>query len=550
MSNFKLFRHRLSRLVALFAALLAFAACQVETDDTLGANLVPENQQMKAGYLDLGIENKQRALDGLNPRKYVETRLYQTDSIVSSNISYGYFGSMLHKQLGRRTAGFLTQYTNYYTVDSGYFGYRPIFDSAQLTLSIGSYYGGDTTLAQTFALYEVISNDYLKDREDSVFYLFYDPVEEGVVAPDPLFTFTLGGDKGPSTTSVTLEPTPEGRSFMQRLFLEAGNYKNDYSIYSRDSIEQWLEEFKGFYIAPLAPEQTDGAIYATELDASAFTVYGRNRRKDDPSLIQDTVGMLFYFIDPYAANSNVSINTIKHNYEEGELQLDIASVNESVETREERSQLIVEGLGGAVSELTFTQELFDRLEQILADEKAASKKEFSTLAFSQAVLYFYFPDYEFADEPSKWYGAVEPAGYDQVKFPLLIEEMEQAQSRLGLYTSFKSLTGISDYAYAYEQQYGTTLTYDGYINRSHACYTMNITGHLQQLWNSYRKERDAAQAESRAIDLDKVEGRKLYLAPEAYSIYSFDASFLQGAETAEETLVAPIRLELTYNMIR
>ena len=549
MSNFNLFRHRLSRLVAALAALWALAACSVETDDTLGANLVPDNQQMKAGYLDLGIENKLRETAGLNPRKYVETRLYQTDSIVSSNISYGYFGSMRHEQLGRRTAGFLTQYTNYYTVDSGYFGYRPIFDSALLTLSIAGYYGGDTTQSQTFALYEIVSNDYLKEREDSVFYLFFDPVEEGIVGSDPLFTFTLGGDKGPATTSVTLEPTDEGRAFVQRLFLESGNYKGNYSIYSRDSIRQWLEEFKGFYIAPLS-QQIDGAIYATALDASAFTVYGRNRRKDDPALIQDTVGMSFYFIDPYAGNSNVSINSISHNYEEGDLHLDIASINESVEERPQTSQLIIEGLGGAVSELTFTQEFFDRLDQILADEKAASKKEFSTLAFSQAMIYFYFPSYENGEGN---YSAIDPAKIvDQERYKTLLTEMDDAQSRLGLYTSFKKLSGISDYAYAYEQQYSTTLTYDGYINRSHACYAMNISGYMQQLWNSYRKERDAAKAEGRAIDLDNVKGRTLYLGPEAYSAYTLDASFLQGSDTdtAAEPLTAPIRLELTYNMIR
>lgn len=535
MSNFNLFRHRLSRLVAAFAALWALAACSVETDDTLGANLVPENQQMKAGYLDLG----------LNPRKYVETRLYQTDSIVSSNISYGYFGSMLHEKLGRRTAGFLTQYTNYYTVDSGYFGYRPIFDSALLTLSIGSYYGGDTTVAQTFALYEIVSNDYLKDRDDSTFYLFFDPVAEGIVGSSPLFTFTLGGDKGPATTSVTLEPTDDGRAFVQRLFLEEGKYKNNYSIYSRDSIKQWVEEFKGFYIAPLESEQVDGAIYATSLDASAFTVYGRNRRKEDPTLIQDTVGMSFYFIDPYAGNSNVSINSIKHAYGEGSLQLDIDAINETAEQRSEVSQLIVEGLGGAVSELTFTQEFFNRLDEILEEEKNASKKEFSTLAFSQAMIYFYFPS---RDD----YDPIDPAAMEQTKYESLLAEMDDAQSRLGLYTSFKKLSGISDYAYAYEQQYSTTLTYDGYINRSHGRYAMNITGYLQQLWNNYRKERDAARAEGRAVDLDNVANRTIYLAPEAYSVYSFDASFLQGSnnDDAAETLAAPIRLELTYNMIR
>lgn len=41
---------------------------------------------MKAGYVELLGE-------GLNPRKYVETRLFQSDSLIGSNISYGYFGT-------------------------------------------------------------------------------------------------------------------------------------------------------------------------------------------------------------------------------------------------------------------------------------------------------------------------------------------------------------------------------------------------------------------------------------------------------------------------
>lgn len=545
MSNFNL-RRRLPRL-ALTILCAAAAACSVETDDTLGANLVPENQQMKAGYLALaGTDLREDAFGQLHPRKYVETRLYQTDSIVSSNISNGFFGSMLHKQLGRRTAGFLTQHVNYYRVDSGYFGYRPIFDSAQLQLSIVSY-GGDTTRVQQFGIFEVTSNDYLEKSEDTTFYLRFDPVEAGAVEADaePLFTFSLGGDRGPATTAVTLTPTAAGRDYVSRLFLQSGKYAGDYSIYSRDSIAQWLDEFKGFYIRPLADPEEEGTIYATQLDASALALYGRNRRAEDPTLIRDTVGMRLDFIDPYNDNANVSINSIRHDYGQGEMRLRIAEINEAVADRPERSQLIVEGLGGAISELTFTQEFFEALEKVLDDEYAASKKRFSTLAFSQATIRFYFPSSIYD------YLSLNPGDLGAERYQSLLDEMDGAQERLGLYTSYKKLTAVPDYAYSYEQQYGSTLAYGGYVNRSHGCYAMNITGHVQQLWNSYRKECDAAQAEGRAVDLEKVEGRTLYLAPEAYGAYTFDASFLQGTSNAdEEPLAAPIRFELTYNMVK
>ena len=518
-------------ILAVFAA-LALAACDVMVDETLGSNLMPENQQMKAGYL---------ALDNLNPRHYVETRLYQTDSIISSNIAMGYMGSMKDEKLGRREAAFLTQYTNYYTVDSGYFGYLPIFDSAQLLLSIDTW-GGDTTVLQRFGIYEVLSNDYLSKSEDTTFYLRFDPEAEGIVSSEPLFTFELGGEKGPATKAVTLTPTESGYAYLDRLFLKEGNYKGDYSIYSTDSLEQWLEEFKGLYIKPFEQPEGEGSMYVTELESSALSIYGRNRRKEDPSLIQDTIGMVYYFTDPYQLNQNVSINHITHDYTEGSLNLDVATINESATEREEAAQLIVEGMGGVVSELRFTQEFFDTLDKILADEYAASKKEFKTFAFSQAMMYLYFPSSIYD------YLSISPALGAQ--YDALIEEMDGAQERLGLYTDFKKLTGISDYAYAYEQQYSTTLDYGGYINRSHGCYAMNITGYMQQLWNAYRKERETATEEGRAVNLDNVKSRTIYLAPEAYALYTFNYSYLQGTNNSrDEELTAPIRITLTYSMV-
>ncbi len=528
--------NKLNRLVALLTILCSalVVACSVESDDTLGANLVPDNQQIKAGYT---------VLDGINPRRYVETRLYQTDSITSSNIANGFMGTLKEEQIGRKTASFLTQYTNYYQVDSGYFGYRPIFDSAMLQLSINSY-GGDTTTVQEFAIYEVISNSYIKEREDTVFYLTFDPVAEQVVDSEPLFTFTLGGDKGPATKAVTLAPTEKGRSYINRLFLLEGNYKGDYSIYSRDSVKQWLEEFKGLYIAPTSQPEGEGAIYVTTIEESTLLIYGRNRHKEDPSLIKDTIGMAYYFNDTYyAPNKNISINTIQHDYSEGSLGLDPAAFNEQVEERAERAQVLVEGMGGILTELTFTQELFDAFDKILSDEYAASKQQYTTLSFSQAMIYFYFPSSIYD------YTSITPALGEQ--YTTLIDEMDNAQQRLGLYTNYKKLTGISDYAYSYEQNYNTSLNYDGYINRSRGCYAMNITGYMQELWNSYREERDAAKQEGRAINLENVENRVLYLGPEAYNAYAFNVSFLQGANNdTDAELRAPIRLEFTYNMVR
>lgn len=556
MKRFNNFRRMLLPVAALAATIgLTLGGC-TKVDDTLGGNLIPDNQQMRAGYVQLP-----RA-DELNPKKYVETRLFQTDSIVSSNITYGYMGSMLNDTLGRRSMGFLSQMVNYYLVDSGYFGYMPIFDSAQIMLKVTSF-GRDSLTEQSFAIYEVISDKYLtekpiapnKSQRDSIFYLNFDPVAEGVYDPDePLFTFTLGGEgKYPSTTSVvTLEPTEAGKKYIRRLMLQEGKYKGDYSIYSADSLKYWVEEFKGLYIAPdprkPLTEYGKGTIFATDLTYSGLSVYGRNRVKDDPSLIKDTIGMVYYFYEDGAEFGNVSVNSVKHNYEEATIaqRINIDEARETAENRPENPLVYVEGMGGVVTEMTFSPEFFAELEAEIAKGNADGK-DFKTLAFSQVRMSVYFNDSDY-----KWENVADGSAGNILR---LTEEMNAAPSRLGMYTNYKTLTPISDYAYVYEQNYGSsvTLAYNGKVNRSRGCYVMDITGYMQQLWNSYMEAKADAGGVVADIDWDKVKNRSVYIGPEAYSLYTTSFGVLQGMSTqagAAEPNNAPIRFSMAYNLIK
>ena len=559
MKNYNNFRRTLLRTAASVLAAAALMAGCTKVDDTLGGNLIPENQQMRMGFTTLPKA-------GVNPKKYVETRLFQTDSILASNLSTGYLGSQLNDTLGLRTAGFLTQYLNYYYVPDKYFGYKPIFDSAQLLLSISSY-GADTLTEQTFAIYEIASNDYLTKKpiapgateRDTLFYLNFDPDAAGIYdRSKKLFTFTLGGDHGPSTTAVTLDPTDEGYAFIRRLMLQEGKYKDDYTIYGADSLDYWVEEFKGLYICPDpdAPLTTSGtgAIYSTDLSGSGLSVYGRNRSENDPSLIKDTVGMVYYFNLSDAEAGNVSVNVIDRDYTKcspalaEHLRIDAADAAESNEARPENPTIRVEGMGGAVTELTFSKLFFDALEEELA---TAQELGFRTLAFSQVRMSIYFPgsDYDWRK--------IDPTSSGN-----LIAGMTAAPSRLGLYTNYKKLTAISDYNYIYENSYSLELAYGGYINRSRGCYTMDVTGYVQQLWNSYteakRTLRDHDRAEKLTDDewqkiVDKIENRSVYLGPEAYSLFTPSFGVLQGAATDESDAVqnnAPIRFDVAYNMIK
>lgn len=556
MKRFNNFRRMLLPVAALAATIgLTLGGC-TKVDDTLGGNLIPDNQQMRAGYVQLP-----RA-DELNPKKYVETRLFQTDSIVSSNITYGYMGSMLNDTLGHRSAGFLSQMVNYYKVDSGYFGYMPIFDSAQILLKVTSF-GRDSVTEQSFAVYEVVSNKYLtekpiapnKSQRDSTFYLNFDPVAEGVYNPDePLFTFTLGGEgKYPSTTSaVTLEPTEAGKKYIRRLMLQEGEYAGDYSIYSADSLKYWVEAFKGLYIAP-NPEKPlteygKGTIFATELTYSGLSVYGRNRVKDDPSLIKDTIDMVYYFYKDGAEFGNVSVNNVKHDYEEATIarRINIEEARETAENRPENPLVYVEGMGGVVTEMTFSPEFFAELEAEIAKGNADGKN-FKTLAFSQVRMSIYFNDSDY-----EWEKIADGTAGDILR---MTDQMNAYPARLGMYTNYKTLTPISDYAYIYEQNYGSsvTLAYNGKINRSRGCYVMDITGYMQQLWNSYMEAKADAGGEVANIDWDKVKNRSVYIGPEAYGLYTTSFGVLQGMPTQAGTAEpnnAPIRFSMAYNLIK
>lgn len=553
----KRFNKMLRPALAAFGAAVLLASC-TKTDDTLGGNLIPTNQQMKAGYASLPRISEE------NPKKYVETQLFRTDSIVGSNISTGYFGTMYNDTLGRRTAGFLSQYRSYYRIDSGYFGFRPIFDSAQLLLSINAH-GSDTLSVQEFAVYEITSNDYLtkkpvaagKSDRDTTFYLNFDPTtaptEEGpvnIIGDEVLFTFELGGDKGPATTAVTMQPTEAGKRFIKRLMLQDEEYREgdriDYSIYSVDSLEYFVDRFKGLYIVPSSRFSssengaTKGTIYATDLSMSGLSIYGRNRRQEDPALIKDTIGMVYYFYDSYQSEyGNVSANAFTHDYEAATAaaKLSPEEMDEANPDRAENPRIYVEGMGGVVTELTLTQAFFDELEALIEQENKLSDKDFNTLAFSQALVSIYFPASQY-----DW-TKIDPANPGR-----LIEEMNSAPSRLGLYTDYKRLTAIADYQYLYEQSYGQTIAYGGYINRSRGCYVMDITAYMQGVWNSYVRERNAAAGEGRAVDLAKVNNRTIYLGPSAYDLFTASNTVLQGA--ADDMNPAPIRFDLTYNLVK
>ena len=189
-------------------------------------------------------------------------------------------------------------------------------------------------------------------------------------------------------------------------------------------------------------------------------------------------------------------------------------------------------MGGALVELTLTDEFLSVLGELQAEQE---DEGYRTVAINQALLSIYVD-------------GVTDGGWEQGFSQKVIERFDASISRLGLYTDFKTLTPVSDYAYDYEQQYEVSLPYGGYLNRSLGCYTLNISSHIQRLWRAYQEapidpetgERQYTEAQKRMMTL--------YLAPGATDLFTFNRIALQGGIKAGEN--APIHMELTYTLIK
>ncbi len=536
MMKFNRFRRIFRTWAVLSAAGAAtFGGCTT-SDDTLGTGFLPDNQEMRTGTLRLAAAER-----------FFETRLYQTDSVRASNIGTGYFGSTRNDTTGLAEAGFMSQYLSYYTIEEGYFGYRPIFDSAQIILSI-SVHGRDTITPQTFNVYEITSNDYLTSNTDSTFYLNFDPAP--YVSGEPLFTFTFPDESGlvtgKSARSVTMTPTARGREFAYRLMISDGTAPVQtgvgYSVYQDP--KEFVNVFKGLYIKPAetVTEAGKGSVYGATLSSSGFAIYARNRVESDPTLINDTIGALYYFYDAQVTDAgNQSVNVVRHDYTGS--RIDIADAVESNPDRPTTTSVIVSGMGGVISELTFTQEFFDAIEAEIdrVNKEAAAQsggeqfENYRTLAVNRAMLNLYFRGAAY-----EW---------EQLDQAVVTPLMEASLDRIGSYTNFKKLTGIPDYDYYTEKNYENyVLAYGGYINRSQGCFALDVSGYIQKLWNSYIEAKGSRRADDGPVDLSKVENRSLYLGPEAYSLFTNYFTDVQGM--AGDGNTAPVKLDLTYTLIK
>ena len=562
------------------AAITLFSGCTT-TDDTLGFELLPENQKMQirfksfyAGrvYKDTFDKEQNKFVKTSGNCRSLRTTLYRTDSLVSSNLEVGYMGleNDTEKIFGEREASFASNFLFMSDIEESGFGYLPIFDSLQVILSVLDCVG-DTTYVQTYEVFEV--NKSLAEamevtdedgQKDTITYINYD-MSQIYDSSKPIFTFEFPNQaKGvyTTTTEVTMKPVSLATDsptwdFIRRLMLIPKDTKNwdgyadDVEVYKDDA--KWIEEFKGLYIRPkhdLASDK-EGAMYKIDLSAAGLYLLGRNRNPEEPMLIQDTTYMFYYFYDENAEVGNHSINSVKYDFAGSELaKYDMTndpskSIEENHRLRTDALVGYVSGMGGPMMEIYFTDDFLRELRSISLEEG------YRYAAINQAVMSVYAEGSKY-----NWMDIV-----PEMITPLLDESI----LRMGLDTDFNKLATIPDYDFAYEKSYSTELSYGGYLNRSRASYVMNISGYIQRLKNyvdilnpegrdNFDYEAVFDSAENKAND--KYITRRIYMAPEAYDLYTLKRSKVLGMEspditTEQEALeYASIKIDLSYTMIK
>ena len=549
-------------LLSCVVAALLFVGCSMTADDTLGSNIMPENQVMVMRHLKFqgnkiirlntstGVnEVVDASLEGKN---FLETRLYRTDTLLASNTGNGYLGVRRSDTLGVRSVGFASTmlYMNAIDEKKG-FGYQPIFDTMKLVLSIKNY-GGDTLVPIRYRVYELTKPlkenalQYNDKRKDSIAYINCD-LSALYDESKPIFEFTFPNSElkeGPSTMIIPMENTAYSWDYARRLMLIPDNYADagsDWDGYGRSGIEcydddkKWVEKFHGLYIKPdleATPANRRGAMYELDLSASGMMLQGRSRNPKDPAMIKDTVGMYYYFYDD-DSKVNTSVIKVEHDYskslsggvsELGKIEMDYTK------SREERTRVstcYIEGLGGPATEIYFTD---DFLAQLVALE-TTEKDVYSHMGINQCLLTIYVAgaDYDWAVTQSR----------AEALTPLL----NTSFTRLGAYLNYNTFSQVLDYDYVYESSYNSDISYGGYLDRSRGCYILNVTAHMQRLFNSIRQE-------DGTYDVSKVDEklRSIYIGVEATSPYSLSESVLQGEDSGSNS--APIQIDLTYTLVK
>lgn len=565
-------------LLVLAAVALISVGCSADVDSELGYDIIPDHQKMEMRHLRFkggkvivfnaatSTEDKSEYTE--REGKFFRTSLYHTDSLLSSNVNNGYIGVEHNDTFGMRSSALASSiiFMNSVDKETG-FGYKPIFDTMTLVLTINDY-GVDTLTPVRYEIYELnkpLLGSVVNAADTSAYSNC--TMESAYDSSKPLFTFTFpdGEKTGPNTRTIDLTPVDMSRNgqtwdFVRRMMLIPEDYdtNKEWDGYAKDtdslysSEKKWQQRFHGIYIKPVL-ESVDktkrGSLYSFDLKSSGLQLMGRNRNPKDPTLIQDTIGANYYFydetLDGYRDDYgnfiegpedvlNISVNSIKHDYSGSLLDgIDFAAYDKDGKklpnsARDEVAECYVEGFAGVATEIYFTDEFLAELKRASYLDPENADTKYRAVGINQCRLYVYLKGADY-----NWDENINNAH-------LLTPLMNNSITRLGSYIGYSKLNCIADYDPEYETNYNTELAYGGYLNRSRGCYEMDITGFMQRLYNY-------VNSLEKIEDYDEtVTPRAIYLGPEAISPYTFKHTELQGSTSNR----APIHLEMTYTMVK
>ena len=527
--------------IVVVVAVATFSGCTTVADYTLGEEFAPGHQQMllrhriyKDGKLAITGNTLTPEEKGEAPCKIFQTRLFRTDSVSSKSLEHIYLGHQKSSRFGDRTFSFTGQILHMKSVDSvNGFGFRPIYDSTLLVFAVDTF-AGDTTKPIKYHIYELTDNIVKKDSPDTAYYANYDPRREGALASgaEPIFTFTFPDQSNgiyTTSTSLRLTETEAGKAFIDKLMckttLDKNGLANDnIEAYASDSA--FVHNFYGLHIEVAEQPTENSAVYAFSSSSTGLRLMGRSRNAGaDADIIADTIDMSYRFSDSNAKKfGNLSAQSVKYDFSGSELAGYV--IDEKEENRSEVEIGYIDGCAGVYTELHFTDDFLYSLRNI-----HGGNTDYVSVAINQAALKIY----------------IEGADYDYTKLdPItMAEKLNNSIGRLGIYSNYKQLTTIPDYMPS--QENSGVLYYNGYINRSLACYEMNISSYMQSLANAVLKlEAD----QDGKVNFEELSiPRTLYLAPEAYDRFTLRRSIVQGSDKQTQE-AAPIQLDLTYTLIK
>lgn len=539
----KSYKQRICSAFILLVAALGMG-CN-NTNFEIGSSYLPSVQDFIMGEIDLqGYKVGSFSLDD----RVMRTRLFRTDSILTSRQTIGVFGAQRDEVFGERRTGFFSQYVPQYSLDDEGFGFEPVVDSVLLYVTLLDY-SGDTTVKHTYNVYEVVDDTFLTSSVDSLFNSDY-RLPDGALGSTPVFTFEYPDYDNQvylNSAYVRVRVESAGEDLLARLMLKEGadGTQITYDYYPTDrDYDDFVGVFKGLYICPAddvdLTSPNDGATYSFDLSGTGFGFFGRNREEDDLNIIADTLGMTYLFIDADITDAgNMNVTTVERDYSSSQINMSEVSTD-FVESSTYTSTIRVEGLGGVATELILEPAMFEEFERVIAE---VGDEEYTTIFFNSARLTIYI---ESADE----YDTPLSLNFAEV------DELSKLSTRMGLYVNYSSfvdsdyasyMEAAIDYTYASEILYGVISDYDGSLNRSLGCYMMNIPLEMQTMWTDYCEARDEAGG-AEFIDWDNQDWNKLYIAFTADNLLSPRYVSLQGE--ADGVNKTPLRLNVAYTLIK